>query len=276
MDNVKTFLSLGAGVQSSTLLYLALRGELPRPDGVIFADTGGEPGAVYAHVDVLRELCIQESLPFYTVSAGNLGDDVLAALDDTMSVGPIGQPPFYVKALKADAKEGRLWRRCTNEYKIDPIHRCIRSLVGTRGRANVWLGISLDEIQRAHSSRVQWLTHVFPLLERAWTRHDCLVWLGKNSFPEPPKSSCIFCPFHSNTYWRTLRKASPDDWQKALEFDTALRRDNRLLPGVKSAAYVHRSCLPLSEAPIEDPHEQVGQLPLWGAATGDCAGVCFV
>ena len=48
-------LSLGAGVQSTTLALLAVRGEIgPMPDCAIFADTGWEPRAVYEHLTWLR------------------------------------------------------------------------------------------------------------------------------------------------------------------------------------------------------------------------------
>jgi hypothetical protein len=40
-------LSLGAGVQSSTVLFKMLEGEIPMADVSIFADTGNEPKAVY-------------------------------------------------------------------------------------------------------------------------------------------------------------------------------------------------------------------------------------
>ncbi len=36
-------LSLGAGVQSSTLLFKMLHGEIEPPDIAIFSDTGNEP-----------------------------------------------------------------------------------------------------------------------------------------------------------------------------------------------------------------------------------------
>ena len=40
-------LSLGAGVQSSTLALMFARGEVtPMPDCAIFADTGAEPASV--------------------------------------------------------------------------------------------------------------------------------------------------------------------------------------------------------------------------------------
>jgi len=40
-------LSLGAGIQSSTVLLLACEGVIPRFDVALFADTGWEPRAVY-------------------------------------------------------------------------------------------------------------------------------------------------------------------------------------------------------------------------------------
>lgn len=47
-------LSLGAGVQSSTLALMSARGDLPRLDYAVFADTGWEPARVYAWLDWLE------------------------------------------------------------------------------------------------------------------------------------------------------------------------------------------------------------------------------
>jgi len=52
-------LSLGAGVQSSTVALLAKHGELPMPLAAVFADTGIEPAATYRHLDWLATV-----LPF--------------------------------------------------------------------------------------------------------------------------------------------------------------------------------------------------------------------
>jgi hypothetical protein len=44
-------LSLGAGVQSTTMALMAAHGEVgPMPDCAIFSDTGWEPNAVYQHL----------------------------------------------------------------------------------------------------------------------------------------------------------------------------------------------------------------------------------
>jgi hypothetical protein len=48
-------ISLGAGVQSTTMALMAAHGELtPTPDFAVFADTGNEPAAVYEHLKWLR------------------------------------------------------------------------------------------------------------------------------------------------------------------------------------------------------------------------------
>ena len=67
-------ISLGAGVQSSTMALMAAQEAItPMPDCAIFADTGWEPQAVYEWLEYL-----EGSLPFpvHRVSAGDLIEDV--------------------------------------------------------------------------------------------------------------------------------------------------------------------------------------------------------
>lgn len=57
-------LSLGAGVQSSTLALMIARGELPPVDCAIFSDTGWEPKAVYECPKPPKSSCI--GCPFHS------------------------------------------------------------------------------------------------------------------------------------------------------------------------------------------------------------------
>jgi hypothetical protein len=66
------YFSLGAGVQSSTLLLLALHGRIPAFDAAIFADTGWEPAAVYLHLDRLRRLTAAGGIPIIRVATGDI------------------------------------------------------------------------------------------------------------------------------------------------------------------------------------------------------------
>jgi len=71
-------ISLGAGVQSSTMALKAACGEFPRPDCAIFADTGYEPKSVYLYLDYLKSML---PFPIHIVRKGNIKDDMLAAKD---------------------------------------------------------------------------------------------------------------------------------------------------------------------------------------------------
>ena len=84
-------LSLGAGVQSSTLALMINKGEVPMVDAAIFADTGGEPKAVYNWLDWLKT---QLSYPVYIVSKGNLRQDMIDAVDGKYKFLSV---PLYTK-----------------------------------------------------------------------------------------------------------------------------------------------------------------------------------
>jgi 3'-phosphoadenosine 5'-phosphosulfate sulfotransferase (PAPS reductase)/FAD synthetase len=62
-----TVISLGAGVQSSTMALMAADGELPKPDCAIFADTGNEPKAVYTYLDFLKKFYLIQFIRFQKV-----------------------------------------------------------------------------------------------------------------------------------------------------------------------------------------------------------------
>lgn len=74
-------LSLGAGVQSTTLALVAAHGEItPMLDCAVFADTGEEPAGVYRHLAWLQS---EDLLPFpiHVVRTGPLGDYLRAVAD---------------------------------------------------------------------------------------------------------------------------------------------------------------------------------------------------
>ena len=70
-------LSLGAGVQSTTLLLMSCKGELPKLDCAIFADTGWEPKAVYEHFDWLKPYAESCGIPVHVLKGGNIKEDAL-------------------------------------------------------------------------------------------------------------------------------------------------------------------------------------------------------
>lgn len=249
-------LSLGAGVQSTTCLLLSALGELPKLDYAIFADTGWEPSAVYRHLDeVERRIARPANIPILRVSSGNIRSD---ALDPGHRFASM---PLYI--LNRDGSPGMTRRQCTGEYKIKPIKREVRRMLGYPHPARVprgvyveqWIGISTDEFHRAKDSDVKYTRHTFPLIDLGLSRQDCLKLLAEHGWGSTPKSACLGCPFHGNAQWRQIRDGSPDEWQDVVEFDAAIRAGNARANSegrpLLGQAYLHRSRLPLDQAPID-------------------------
>lgn len=249
-------ISLGAGVQSSTLLLLAAEGRLGRVDGAIFADVGWEPAAVYTHLERLeREVAGPAGIPIHRVSTGNIRDD---ALDPARRFASM---PLFIRNPDGTGGMGR--RQCTAEYKIKPIKRQVRELLGyphpTRVPKGVFVeqmvGISLDEIHRAKDSGLAYMRNIHPLVDLGWTRSDCQRYLQSRGFGDTPRSACIGCPFHSNREWRALRDESPAEWADVIAFDAAIRAGNARANAngnpLLGEAFLHRSRVPLDQAPID-------------------------
>jgi len=263
-------LSLGAGVQSSTLLLLSLHGMLPRLDAAIFADTGWEPRAVYEHLAWLADVSERGGIPVYRVTKGNIRADALRSRvrghkgDGHRWVAMA----FFVDPRNKTGQHGMIRPQCTLEYKLQPIRKLVRKLAGLEKGERVgdkvlveqWIGISADETHRLRMSRDYWIKFRFPLvfdLKPAWRRMDCLKWL-RETYAERrfPRSACIGCPFRSNAEWRQLRDESPAEWQDAVGFDAAVRKSG----GRRGDVYVHASLKPLGEAPIDDVDPRQGSL----------------
>lgn len=250
-------LSLGAGVQSTTLLALSAEGTLPKIDYAIFADTGWEPKAVYAHLDrIERQIAEPASIPVLRVATGNIRND---ALDPDHRFASM---PLYI--LNNDGRPGMTRRQCTGEYKIKPIKKQVREILGYPYPKRVpkgtfveqWVGISTDEFHRARDADVAYMRNRHPLiLDMGWSRADCIRYLESRGLADTPKSSCLGCPFHGNAQWRHIRDNSPEEWKDVVAFDAAIRAGNARATAAGNPllgqAFLHRSRVPLDQAPID-------------------------
>ena len=263
MSAVLRVLSLGAGVQSTTLALMAAHGEIEAPDCAIFADTGGEPGAVYRHLDWLET---RLPFPVHRVRRGDLREDCLANVAGEQAGKRSTIPAF---ARGEDGRGAPLWRQCTRDYKVDPITKKIREMLGgdMSGGVERWIGISTDEAHRMKPSPERWATNRWPLIEREMSRGGCLRWLSERQYPRPPKSACTFCPYHSDAMWRDLRDNDPEGWQGAVAFDAAIRSG---FQGCDGKIFLHRSLQPLDQVDLSTWSER-GQPDLFGQ---ECEGMC--
>lgn len=277
------FLSLGAGVQSSALALMAATGEIgPRLDAAIFADTQAEPASVYKWLDWLEEEIARSPFPFpvHRVTKGSLTEVSIKVRDRVKTEG--GQwvkslIPAYIAGF--DGSEGILGRSCTYDYKLMQLLKKQKALAGIRLKASPltvtsWIGISWDEIQRMKDSRENWVQHRFPLIEKRIRRADCLKWMQDHGYPEPPRSACKYCPFHSNAEWRRLKNHEPEEFAEAVQFEKDLQEAHGKTNNRKGTPFLHPSRVPLDQVDLTDPDEN--QLQLWNTFQNECAGMCGV
>ena len=265
------YISLGAGVQSSVLALMASRGEIgPMPDCAVFADTQWEPKGIYEHLDWLET---QLSFPVYRVTLGDIRTIALGTTDGKRAPSM----PVFLKT----AKGGMAWRQCTNDFKIQPIQKKVRQLLGYGNgkrlpkdtQVESWMGISRDESHRMKNSRDKWITNRYPLIEQMMSRHDCQIWFNDN-YPRRllSRSACIGCPYRSDDSWRQMRDHDHDSWTDAVAFDHALRSGQRNAFGMDAEVYLHKNMIPLDEVDLSTAIDQ-GQLSMFGE---ECEGLCGV
>ena len=245
-------ISLGAGVQSTTMALLAHHKEIEPPDYAVFADTGWEPQAVYEHLDWLESYL---NYPVVRVSAGNLKDRLLT------------EPKFApVPYFTSNGGMGR--RHCTFDFKIRPIQKFCKPYATKGNPVILQMGISTDEWARMKPSRVQYIKHTFPLIDLDMSRNDCIEWLKNKNYRTPIKSACLGCPYHNDELWREIKTQYPDEFEETCKVDEAIRNTE----GFKQEQYMHRSLKPLRDVDFRTM-EEMGQLNFF---TDECEGMCGV
>jgi hypothetical protein len=266
-----TYLSLGAGVQSSALLVLGCTDDrVPKPDFAIFADTGDEPQYVYDYLDILTEYAADHGIKVVKAQKGRLSDWVREHKSEGKRFASL---PVFTK--NDNGSYGMLRRQCTREFKVEPITQKVRELLGYKPRFRVkervrcMIGISLDEAQRMKESRIKWIKNTFPLIDLAIKREHCFKIMEDAGLPKPKKSSCVFCPYHSDSYWQWMKDEHPEEFSKAVDFDNLIR--DMTMRGVEQPAYLHNSCVPLKD--VEFNAGDKNQVDMFN---NECEGMCGV
>ena len=267
-EKILTVISLGVGVQSSTMLLMAAKNELPHVDYAIFADTGYEPKSVYNYLNLLKKIV---KFPIYQVSKGNIKNDMINSIKNNTK---FPTAPFFTQNA-ITGKKGMLRRQCTADYKIMPIRKKLRELcnVGFGKRfpkdkyIEQWIGISTDEIQRMKPARDPYIKNRHPLIELNMSRQDCINWMKKNEFPLPEKSACIMCPYHNDAYWHFMKTERPSEFEDAVKFDKNIRTGAK---NIKDNLFLHRSCKPLDEVEF-NKKENDKQLDMFN---NECEAMC--
>ena len=255
-------ISLGMGVQSTALYLMSSMGyKVPRADVAIFADPQAEHYKTY---NMLKWLLKWKE--------ENNGIEIIVNRDNNIYLDQLKtSADHHIRVPQIPAHTdptGIARRQCTYEYKIVPVIKTTRKLHSLKYKqrmkpTEMWLGISTDEIERMKDSDLYNIKYFYPLIYHSLSRTDCINFFKENNFPVPVKSSCVFCPYHSNSFWAELQKENGDAWKKCVEVDKAIRKKH----GMNQDMYLHVSRKPLEEIDFEDK-----QLPLFEGF--DCEGHC--
>lgn len=310
-------ISLGAGVQSSTMALMAAAGEItPMPVAAVFADTQAEPASVYKWLDWLEK---QLPFPVHRVSRGSLTDVSLRVRNKKDGSGKWVKSLIPAFIANPDGTRGIMGRACTFDYKVIQLEKESRKVVSKSAllewrrkhesaltelrnwsarcvvckRENLprppkpldawnecqsdaiviqWIGISLDESHRMKPARLPWIRHRWPLIDLRMKRHDCLRWVEAHNFPRPPRSACVYCPFHSDAEWRRMRDNEPNEFDRAVRFERDLQTAKAQTDNRKGVPFLHSSLRLLSDVDFSTASDR-GQGDLFG---NECEGMCGV
>ena len=220
----KYVFSTGGGVQSTACLILAAQGEIPY-DTFIFSNVGDKaesPATVKYIQEIVKPYARKHGINWVEVAWVDKQGRQRDLFDEQMNDGTNRiQLPAYLSG-------GMPMRRiCTTDYKIKPIAKWIKN---NAPGCTLGKGISTDEPHRATPSReTDGYTSAYPLIELGISRSDCLVIAKNAGLPQPPKSSCWFCPFKTTDQWVTMRRERPELFAQAVKLEQELRERRKQL-----------------------------------------------
>ena len=248
-----TVISLGGAVQSSVMALMASGGAFgPMSDCAIFADTHWEPPTIYTHLDWLSG---NLTFPLYVVDNGRSLREDAKALTNHSGNRNFVDLPVYLKGSHGQG-DGMGRRQCTEHYKIAPVRRKIRDLLGvSKGQrvpadttVELWLGISTDEAVRMKPSRDRWIQNRYPLIEAGMPRRACMDWWTARYDRPLERSACIGCPFQSRQRWVETKRRWPKLFAESVQIDSNMR--GRL--AFAKEPYLHPLRIPLAHAVMLD------------------------
>lgn len=276
MNYDMTYLSWGAGTQSTAMMVMSALGlhGIPRVEIAVFSDTGDEPAPVYGTLDFYKKWAEDHGIKVIIASTGVLSEDTLAQTSE-------GRPNYFglpVYVHGRDTRYSMLMRKCTRDYKINPLEKAVRTHLGyekgerVKEKVRCLIGISSDEVVRMKPNPRPWITNDWPLVDAGLSRDDCIRFLEEQGLPPATKSSCLFCPFHSDYHWHEMRQDDPESFAKAVEFDAAIR--DQKVAGVDSQCFLHKSLRPLAE--VDFVTWKDGTESMFDGFGQECEGMCGV
>lgn len=260
--------SCGGGVQSTACLVLAATGRIPYRT-FIFANVGdqSEDPRTIKYVElVLKPYSAKHGIEWIDVQrVRRSGEPVDLYLDLHRPIRSIDIPVRMSNGAPGN-------RNCTVHFKIKPIAKWIKA---NAPGCTLGKGISTDEPHRARPAKEDdGYINAYPLIDLGYSRQDCLQLVAEAGLPQPPKSSCWFCPYKTTDQWTTMRRERPELFGKVAGLERhlnakreAIGKDPVFISGIGA-----RNKLPIDQA-IPD---QLGVFPEWIDEQDGCeSGYCM-
>ena len=194
-------ISWGGGVNSTAIIALHLLGKLEGKPEIVFADTGCEYPETYAYINIVGNQLVKDGWKVTILR-------------------PYIQPENYWNHIQKrtlyqwlwDKKTipFGMWRRCSSDFKRDPINKY------SKGRKQ-FIGICKDELKRIKSDPKK----LYPIKD--YTREDCEKLIKKAGLPVAHKTGCYFCPFQRKQQWINLYNNHKTLWNKAVALENNSR-----------------------------------------------------
>lgn len=260
--------SCGGGVQSTACLVLAAQGIIPYRT-FVFANVGDQsedPRTLRYIADVLKPYATQHGIKWIDLQRQRRDGTPVDLYEELHR--PIRSIDIPVRM--ANGAPGR--RNCTTYFKIKPIAKWIRRHAPgcTLGK-----GISVDEYHRATPSREDdGYISAYPLIELGHRRSDCLQIVQQAGLPQPPKSSCWFCPYKTTDQWTTMRQERPELFAKVVALEQHLNSKRRTLE--KDPVYISGIGARRQQSIDIAVPDQLGLFPEWYDEQDGCeSGYCM-
>jgi len=215
---MKYIFSTGGGVQSTACLVLAAQGRIPYRT-FVFSNVGDKaesPATIQYINEIAKPYAKKHGIEWVDVAWVDRHGKQRDLYDDvSTNEKSINIPVFMPGGMPGN-------RNCTVSYKIKPIAKWIKA---NAAGCTLGKGISTDEPHRATPSRESdGYTSAYPLIELGISRSDCLLIAKDAGLPQPPKSSCWFCPFKTTDQWVTLRREHPELFEKSVNLEQVLQK----------------------------------------------------
>jgi len=252
--------SHGGGAQSIAVLVLAAQGRLAY-DVFLFCNVGDDsenPLTIEYHHEVAVPFAERHGIRLVELRR------VLRTGDTRTLLEEIDQFPRSIPIPVRLVGGGFGYRSCTKRFKIEVVARWTRQHGATpENPATCGIGFSLDEVERATTlERVKHQRTEYPLLDLRLTRSDCRRIIADAGLPQPPKSSCYFCPFQTLEDRRRQRRESPALFAQAVE--------------VERTVNAHREALGLDKAWLSSLLAPLDELPDWPGLFDEAETTCDV